>query len=97
MSKLFYQENVKSRARFVNNKATEYYCKHYQIALILKATIKNTTDCKNRMIANEQLSIAERKMMFWERKEEFDMKQALSEIAKMKNCNFANVCVDFVN
>ncbi len=94
---MFYDDNdVKTRVR-INMKtadANSYYLRHYQIALLLKATMKNATDFKQKAFAREQMTIAERKMTFWARHDNFNISQIFNTMIVLKNQDFSRVCVN---
>lgn len=73
--------------------ANSYYLKHYQIALLLRATEKNAINFNHKAIAREQLTIAERKLSFFERHKNFDLSQILNDIIRLKRHNYHDVCI----
>lgn len=73
--------------------ANSLYLKHYQIALLLRATVKNAVDFKHKQVAREQLSIAERKISFWERHKNFDLSLICNNLMSLKKCDMSQVCI----
>lgn len=92
---MFYNDNVKMRIRvnFRYIDANTYYLKHYQISLLLRATMHNATNFRHKAIANEQLIIAERKISFFERHKNFDLSQILNDVIRLKKMNMSQVCI----
>lgn len=65
--------------------ATQQYVKHYNNSLLLKfyQTHPNSTPLE-RIQAQNELKICERKQEFWKRQSNFDDTAALSAVSKLK-------------
>lgn len=74
---IFYADNVKSKSgRAKPELAMEYWGKHYSNMLALDMITKTTKDFDIKRRAFEEIDIARRKMMFWERFPEFNTQSA---------------------
>lgn len=97
---MFYDDNLKMRSRVNLNdlSASEvftHYLKHYQISLLLRATERNAASFEQKSKAREQLTIAERKISYWERHKRFEFtNENIRCLTAVKQMNMSDVCVN---
>lgn len=65
-------------------KATEHYIKHYGNLLFLTAVCNSPKSPQERIQAQKEIVICERKLQHWQRHPNYDQARALAEVTKLK-------------